>query len=599
MHTRISSFVVLLAIAGLFSTLAAAQTYTANLGTNLGDISYSLSQETFNCQYTTGGGYIVPAQYTYLFYTNITYQNSAVTPSINQSMGSFTDIVGSPGPNAGTNDSCPANTTNSVTYKGSTYTAYFDGVTAYVEIPGYINPKYVVTGILYAPPGSASFAKYTNSNLVSSTVTTKNSFGTSYSLTTADLLSGSGVLPYKLGTIDTSSKVSNSYTQATTTTDSTAVTIQTTSSYSHTAAGPVCDYCGVDHDYDLIAVWLNPVQLYTVWGINNLAGKITETIQPNGYGFSTFDTPGLDVYYVYAGELNGDLPMRSSTCCGSTSAFARSWAGASNGFTYASGQGPALTAQDQLNILLTDPFWNCTYKSPVGDAVDCPLGASTNFSGTVNTNGTAITWVSGSKFNSLLDQAQIVINGANYTVAQVNSATSLTLLSSAGAHSGVAYSAPSRFTQSTNNNFPYAQVAPGAQPTPTDYQWSYTTTNTTGTDVTHTFTEQYALEQVFGVKLFGIGFQKTVTQTWTTTQTYETSSQFTNSNTSSIEVSITGVKCNVVSGNCNPVYPPLHAFNPITCMATSLATAFGQGDNMFVYQDNLFGTFLVEPYGQP
>jgi hypothetical protein len=46
------------------------------------------------------------------------------------------------------------------------------------------------------------------------------------------------------------------------------------------------------------------------------------------------------------------------------------------------------------------------------------------------------------------------------------------------------------------------------------------------------------------------------------------------------------------------MYPPLNAYNPITCAALSLATAFGQGDSMYLYQDNLFGTFLIEPYGQ-
>jgi hypothetical protein len=56
--------------------------------------------------------------------------------------------------------------------------------------------------------------------------------------------------------------------------------------------------------------------------------------------------------------------------------------------------------------------------------------------------------------------------------------------------------------------------------------------------------------------------------------------------------------CTVVNGACSPMYPPLNAYNPITCAALSLATAFGQGDSMYLYHDNLFGTFLIEPYGQ-
>jgi hypothetical protein len=285
--------------------------------------------------------------------------------------------------------------------------------------------------------------------------------------------------------------------------------------------GPVCDYCGVDHDYDLIGVWLNAVQLFTLTN-----GGF---VQPNGYGFSTYDQPGVDVYYVYVGELNGDLPVRSST----TTAFARSWAGPNNGFQYPAGQGPALSSQDEQNILKMDPYWNCTYKSPINDTTDC---------------------------------------------AEPPSST--------------------RYTQSTNANFPFAQPAAGGQPTQKSYTLSYTNTDTQGTGVTETFSQTFGLEQVFGASLFGLGYQKTLSQSSTTSYSYETSSQFTSTNTTTATANITGPPCTVVNGACSPMYPPLNAYNPITCAALSLATAFGQGDSMYLYQDNLFGTFLIEPYGQ-
>jgi len=50
-------------------------------------------------------------------------------------------------------------------------------------ITGYINPKYVVLGVTYAPPGPSSNVNYSNSTLVGSTATTTDSFGTGVNVT--------------------------------------------------------------------------------------------------------------------------------------------------------------------------------------------------------------------------------------------------------------------------------------------------------------------------------------------------------------------------------------------------------------------------------
>lgn len=64
----------------------------------------------------------------------------------------------------------------------------------------------------------------------------------------------------------------------------------------------------------------------------------------------------------------------------------------------------------------------------------------TIYSGTVNTSGTSVTWVSGSKFYT--NQNQITIAGVQYeTNVTSNTATSLTLLTSAGTQTGAAYTA--------------------------------------------------------------------------------------------------------------------------------------------------------------
>jgi hypothetical protein len=493
----------------LLASSASAQT-TINFGANLGHFTYTSTSKQAQCQGEWGE---------IVSYTNFTYVSSqGITQNI---PGTLVYHAFS-----GRDPRCPRSGSQG-TYQGSGYTIVMTTppsgpgcFCAVITVPGYVNPKYIVTGVIYAPPGHSSSVDYLNSNLVSSTVTTKTTYASQYKEGTAVTISKS-LFGWKNGSIDSSSKASSSYTQSTTTTDSTAITVQKTTSTDLLVPGPACDYCGVDHDYDLIAVWLNPVKLYTLTN-----GGV---VQPNGYGFSTFDQPGVDVYYVYAGELNGDIPMRTST----TTAFARVWAGSNNGFQYASGDGPALSAQDEQSILKLDPYFNCTYKSAINDAVDCPEPPDST-----------------------------------------------------------------RYTQSTNASFPYQQPIPGGQPIQKTYGWSYTNTDTQGTDVSVSNSQTYGLEQSFGGKLFGYGYQVTHTQEWTNTYTYETSNQFTSSNTSTATASITGPICNDVGGACSPQYPPPNAYNPFTCTALSLATSFGQGDNMYIYQDNLFGTFLIEPYGQ-
>lgn len=68
-------------------------------------------------------------------------------------------------------------------------------------------------------------------------------------------------------------------------------------------------------------------------------------------------------------------------------------------------------------------------------------GINPNVAGTVNTNGLAVTWVSGNKFTYLLNDMPMLINGVPYVVAQVTSATTLQLVATAGVQAAVAYSA--------------------------------------------------------------------------------------------------------------------------------------------------------------
>ena len=147
--------------------------------------------------------------------------------------------------------------------------------------------------------------------------------------------------------------------------------------------GPADAFVGVDHDYDLIWVWLNPVALFT---LTNNGG-----VQWNGYGYSTLDQPAMDVIGVYVGCLNGAF---SQSYCNSQyqTPFARSWASVEE---WPSGQGPALTGNgaacvpgsgsDVCNILDADPYGQCIGSSPVG-ASACPGPDATRFTLTLNQN---------------------------------------------------------------------------------------------------------------------------------------------------------------------------------------------------------------------
>lgn len=238
----------------------------------------------------------------------------------------------------------------------------------------------------------------------------------------------------------------------------------------------------------------------------------------------------MDVYWVYVGELNGDLPVRSST----TTEFARAWAA---GEVWPSGQGPGLTAQDEQNIVQMDPYWACTYQSPWTNSETSPCAKPPD---------------------------------------------------------------PTRFTESAGNqSFPYSQPVPGDSPSSQTYMFSYTNTDSQGTTVTTTNSQTFGMETKYSGSIFGVGFSETLSNSSTIKHSYETSSQFTSSNTTTAMATIWQPPCNVAGASCSPVYPPSNAYNPVTCLPIStLGQAFGQGYTMYVYQDNLFGTFMMEPYGQ-
>src|SRR5947209_2848723 len=107
---------------------------------------------------------------------------------------------------------------SSLTFNESSYTIVVNpqccgNINATITVPGYVNPKYVVLGVTYAPPGPQSYVDYTNSTLVSNTSSLNSSFSSSYSVTVS-LKTSASVFGFLNGSTTGSS--TTSYTQEST-----------------------------------------------------------------------------------------------------------------------------------------------------------------------------------------------------------------------------------------------------------------------------------------------------------------------------------------------------------------------------------------------
>lgn len=213
---------------------------------------------------------------------------------------------------------------------------------------GFVNPKYVIIGVMYAPPGAQSSVTYANNTVAGNSISAASYFADQVNYSVA-LPEGASIPGFFTGQTGT---VSSSFTQQVDTTSSVAI-VQTTSN-SMTLSG-VADANGINHDYDYIFVWLNPVLKFSV-------GPGPNQVQWNGYGSDLSDptSPDLDVIGVPVGCLNGHFSNSaawSATCQDiSSGPLARSWAQ-----NNVDGSGPGLTSADLGNILAADPFSNPGY----------------------------------------------------------------------------------------------------------------------------------------------------------------------------------------------------------------------------------------------
>lgn len=381
--------------------------------------------------------------------------------------------------------------------KGST-----GSVTAEAGQTGYIDPKYVVVGVTYAPPGPSSntFVQYTNSTLVGSTVSVTNSFTSGVSSSVS--LSYGANIPFVAN-----AKISTTYTNGASQTSSTTSTVSTSmlSSTGMRTSGTDNYFAPVDNDYDIIWVWLNPTVILTV---------TPNSVVWNGYGVDSTDEPGMDVVGIAVGYLNGDFGAMPP---GISSEIARSWA---NTQMFASGQGPGLTSADLANILAADPFSSSAYGN--NDITNDPPDPETP--------------------------------DHRFTLTSCNGQTT----------------------------FSYLQSDPSQSAPVFTCTLTYTNMSSQAQQTSSTTSQSYSVDSSFSGTSFlsslSVDMKTAYSLSWTT----GAQSTISSTTTSTASLSVQGPACNNSTpgvGPCIPVYD----------------AGGNQPTSYAIYQDNLYGTFMLAP----
>jgi hypothetical protein len=239
---------------------------------------------------------------------------------------------------------------------------------AHAQATEYSAPKYQVMGIVYAPPGSASSVTYTNSNMVGSTNGLSTTNGSS-NTATASVTVGASFLGIVFGA---STTYSFSDEWGSSAEAGNSVAVQTTQGNSVSTMGPISSSLGVDHDNDVIYIWLNPVLSETVTGTGNSAvigdwtGLYSNSCDPN-IGPPSFiqGIDGCDPNQFPYPDIVGipvwclKNPYYPTPSCSQWLPYtSRSWDLTPWGNDKNTGLplGPGLTMRDYADILHADPF---------------------------------------------------------------------------------------------------------------------------------------------------------------------------------------------------------------------------------------------------
>jgi hypothetical protein len=381
-------------------------------------------------------------------------------------------------------------------------------------VQGYINPKYQVVGVTYAPPGpsSSTFVQYTSGSTVGTSQSISQSFMQSNSVSIT--LTAGSPSTEKVFTWSVALGYSQMASQTVRNTSSVSTSFQVQEGEKTSGTGNY--FYPVDHDYDVIWIWLNPTVILTVYPPGSAGSSLTGSVDWNGYGFDIHDQSDVDVIGIPLGYLNGDfgpIPPQFKP------SLSRAWAATQ---TYAAGVSAALTTAELSQIASSDPFSASSY---------------------------------GLKF-------------ITFDPPSPNTADNRFAISACTGESGI----------------PYLQANPSASGEV--YTCSLTNMNTSmqSQDITSSYSQSYSIDATAegDLPLFDISLKGEVKDQYSLTWTTEDQTSTSYQTTTSAALSVQGPPCNNVVpglGPCVPVYD----------------ASGGQPIEFYVYEDNLYGTFMFAP----
>lgn len=250
---------------------------------------------------------------------------------------------------AGKIESCPGDTTtlDVDSSDGERYHLHAVGAAGTTTLKGNLAPKYMVLAVAYAPPGARSSVDYGTSTLLGTSTSLMNSFssGTSVSISVGV---GVSIPGFSEGVTTTTT---SAFTEEADTTST--VSVNKTTSTDISVPGPASSAAGLDHDFDVVFIWLNPVVNIT------LTAPASTSVQWTGYSSDARDPAiGMDIVPLQLAQLKNPALITNPNTLQS---LARAWAG--------TGQG--LTNADLLNIAARDPFSNPAYTVTIPAGSTC------------------------------------------------------------------------------------------------------------------------------------------------------------------------------------------------------------------------------------